>query len=129
MDARTYEKLCEHDTLYESYTYSEQPKTPKPTNIEKNKMPRNQPLLNDKHVFSTHIQGLDPMMPPQKKLDYDKSRRKHQNKEYNTSSNKMLTLGMGAAEKKRNRMGVKLIIGRRERFYFAISSFTNCLSL
>ena len=50
MDARTYEKLCEHETLYESYTYSEQPKTPKPTNIEKNKMLRNQPLLNDKHV-------------------------------------------------------------------------------
>ena len=46
----TYEKLCEHETLYESYTYSKQPKTPKPTNIEKNKMLRNQPLLNDKHV-------------------------------------------------------------------------------
>ena len=43
-------KLCEHETLYESYTYSEQPKTPKPTNIEKNKMLRNQPLLNEKHV-------------------------------------------------------------------------------
>ena len=37
VDARTYEKLCEHETLYESYAYSEQPKTPKPTNIEKNK--------------------------------------------------------------------------------------------
>ena len=35
MDACTYEKLCEHETLYESYTYSEQPKTPKPTNNEK----------------------------------------------------------------------------------------------
>ena len=69
--------------------------------LKKNKMPRNQPLLNDKHVFSTHIQGLDPMMPPQKKLDYDKSRRKHQNKEYNTSSNKMLTLGIAATERYR----------------------------
>ena len=37
VDARTYEKLCEHETLYESYAHSEQPKTPKPTNIEKNK--------------------------------------------------------------------------------------------
>ena len=81
--------------------------------------------------FSTHIQGLNPMMPPKKKkkMDYDKSRRKHQNKEYNTSSNKMLTLGIGAAEKKRNRVGVKLTIGRRERFYFSVSSFTNCLFL
>ena len=52
MDARIYEKLYEHETLYESYTYSEQPKTPKSTNIEKNKKLRNQPLLNDKHVFS-----------------------------------------------------------------------------
>ena len=50
VDACTYEKLCEHETLYKSYTYSEQPKTPKPTNIEKNKILRNQPLLNDKHV-------------------------------------------------------------------------------
>ena len=50
MDVRTYEKLCEHETLYESYTYLEQPKTPKPTNIEKNKMLRNQSLLNEKHV-------------------------------------------------------------------------------
>ena len=50
MDARTYKKLCEHETLYESYTYSEQPKTPKRTNIEKNKMLRNQPLLNNEHV-------------------------------------------------------------------------------
>ena len=33
-----YEKLCEHETLYESYAYSMQPKTLKPTNIEKNKM-------------------------------------------------------------------------------------------
>ena len=57
--------------------------------------------------FSTHIQGLNPMMPPTKKLDYDKSRRKHQNKEYNTSSNKILTLGIGATEKKRNKVDVK----------------------
>ena len=47
------------------------------------------------------------MMPPTKKLDYDKSRRKHQNKEYNTSSNKILTLGIGATEKKRNKVDVK----------------------
>ena len=47
------------------------------------------------------------MMPPTKKLDYEKSKRKHQNKKYKTSSNKMLTLGIGAAEKKRNRVGVK----------------------
>ena len=52
MDASTYEKLCEHETLYESYTYSKQPKTPKPTNIEKNKMLRNQPLLNDQTCLS-----------------------------------------------------------------------------
>ena len=51
MDVRTYEKLCEHETLYESYTYSEQPKTPKPTNIRGKKALRNQPLLNNKHVF------------------------------------------------------------------------------
>ena len=57
--------------------------------------------------FPTHIQGLNPMMPPTKKLDYDKSRRKHQNKEYNTSSNKILTLGIGATEKKRNKVDVK----------------------
>ena len=50
VDACTYEKLCEHETLYESYTYSEQPKTPKRTNIEKNKVLRNQPLLNNTHV-------------------------------------------------------------------------------
>ena len=49
---------------------------------------------------------------------------KIKNKKYNTSSNKMLTLG--AAEKKQNRVGVKLTIGRRERFYFAFFSFTNC---
>ena len=60
---------------------------------------------------------------------YDKSRRKHLNKEYNTASNKILTLSIGAAEKKRNRVGVKLIIGMGERFYFAVFSFTNCLSL
>ena len=73
--------------------------------------------------FSTHIEGLNLMMPPKKKKkkkDYDKSRRKHQNEEDNTSSNKMLTLGIGAAEKKRNRMGVKFTIGRRERFYLAV---------
>ena len=58
--------------------------------------------------FRTHIQGLNPMMPPTIKLDYDISRRKRQNKEYNTSSNKMLTLGIGAAEKKRNKVDVKL---------------------
>ena len=68
MDARTYEKLCEHGTFYESYTYSEQPKTPKPTNIEKYKMLRNQPLLNNKHVFSyTYSRAINPMMPPKKK--------------------------------------------------------------
>ena len=52
--------------------------------------------------FSTHIEGLNLMMPPKKKKkrDYDKFRRKHQNGEDNTSSNKMLTLGIGAAEKK-----------------------------
>ena len=38
MDAHTYENLCQHETLYESYAYSKQAKTPKPTNIEKNKM-------------------------------------------------------------------------------------------
>ena len=70
--------------------------------------------------FSTHIEGLNLMMPPKKKQDNDKSRRKHQNKEYNTSSNKMQTLGIGVAEKKRNRMGVKLTIGRRERFYLDV---------
>ena len=74
--------------------------------------------------FPTHIQGLDPMMPPQKKLDYDKSRRKHQNKEYNTLSKEMLTLGIGAAENKQNKVGVKLTIGRRKRFYFVVFSFT-----
>ena len=57
-------------------------------------------------------------------LDYDKSRRKHQNKEYNTSSKKMLTLGIGAAENKQNKLGVKLTIGRRKRFYFVVFSFT-----
>ena len=41
-----------HETLYESYTYSKQPETPKPTNIEKNKMLRNQPLLNDQTCLS-----------------------------------------------------------------------------
>ena len=87
---------------------------------------KNQPLFKGKHFFfSTYIQGLNPMMPPKKKKqNYDKSGRKHQNKEYNTSSNKMLTLGRGAAEKKRNRVGVKLTIGRRKRFYFAVFSFT-----
>ena len=77
--------------------------------------------------FPTHIQGLNPMMPPpkkKKKKDYDKLGRKHQNKEYNTSSKKMLTLGIGAAENKQNKLGVKLAIGRRKRFYFVVFSFT-----
>ena len=116
MDACTYEKLCEHETLYELYTYSEQPKTPKPTNNEK-KMLKNQQLLNDEHIFFYTYWRAKPHDATQKKKrkkDYDKSRRKHQNEEYNTSSNKMLTLGIGAAEKKRNRMGVKFTIGRRE---------------
>ena len=82
--------------------------------------------------FTTHIQGLNSMMPPpkkKKKIDYEKSKKKHQNKKYNTSSNKMLTLGIGAVEKKQNKVSVKLTIGRRERFYFAFFSFTNCISL
>ena len=61
--------------------------------------------------FTTHIQGLNSMMPPpkkKKKIDYEKSKKKHQNKKYNTSSNKMLTLGIGAVEKKQNKVGVKL---------------------
>ena len=121
MDACTYEKLCEHETLNESYTYSEEPKTPKPTNIEKNKMLKNQGLLNDEHVFFYTYWRAKPHDATQnKKQDNDKSRRKHQNKEYNTSSNKMQTLGIGATEKKRNRMGVKLTIGRRERFYLVV---------
>ena len=91
---------------------------------------RNQPLLKGKHVFYyTYSRAKPHDATHKKKLDYDKSRRKHQNKENNTSSNKMLTLGIGAAEKKRNRVSVKLIIGRRERFYFAVFSFTNYLSL
>ena len=28
---------------------------------------KNQPLFKGKHVFSTHIQELNPMMPPKKK--------------------------------------------------------------
>ena len=59
MDACTYEKLCEHETLYESYTYLEQPKTPKPTNNEK-KMLKNQWLLNDKHIFSNTYSRTKP---------------------------------------------------------------------
>ena len=94
---------------------------------------RNQLLLNGKHVFSyTYSRAkLHDATPKKKKkkIDYEKSKKKHQNKKYNTSSNKMLTLGIGAAEKKRNRVGVKLTIGRRERFYFSVSSFANCLFL
>ena len=52
MNACTYEKLCEHEILYESYTYSEQPEIAKPTNIEKYKMLRNQPLSNDVFFFT-----------------------------------------------------------------------------
>ena len=93
-------------------------------------MLRNQPLLNDEHIFSYTYSRTKPHdATPKKKKDYNKSKRKHQNKVYNTSSNKMLTLDIGAAEKKRNRMGVKLTIGRRERFYLAVFSFTNYLSL
>ena len=39
---------------------------------------RNQPLLNGKHVFPYIYSRLNPMTPLTKKLDYDKSRRKHQ---------------------------------------------------
>ena len=93
-------------------------------------MLRNQPLLNDEHIFSYTYSRTKPHdATPKKKKDYNKSKRKHQNKVYNTSSNKMLTLDIGATEKKRNRMGVKLTIGRRERFYLALFSFTNYLSL
>ena len=83
------------------------------------------------YFFPTHIQGLNPMMPlPKKKKRITiNQKRKHQNKVYNTSSNKMLTLDIGVVEKKQNRMGVKLTIGRRERFYLAVFSFTNYLSL
>ena len=92
---------------------------------------RNQLLLNDNHVFSyTYSRAkLHDATQKKKKIDYEKSKKKHQNKKYNTSSNKMLTLGIGAAEKKQNKVGVKLTIGRRERFYFAFFSFTNCISL
>ena len=94
---------------------------------------RNQLLLNDKHVFSyTYSRAKLHDATPQKKkkkIDYEKSKKKHQNKKYNTSSNKMLTLGIGAAEKKQNKVGVKLTIGRRKRFYFAFFSFINCISL
>ena len=77
MDACTYEKLCEHEILYESYTYSKQPKTPKPTNIGKNKMLRFQPLLKDKYVFFYTYSRAKPhnATPKKKKIDYDKSRR------------------------------------------------------
>ena len=67
MNACTYEKLCEHEILYESYTYSEQPKTAKPTNIEKNKMLRNQPLSNDKFFFSYTYSRAKPHDATQKK--------------------------------------------------------------
>ena len=87
-------------------------------------MLRNQPLLNDEHIFSYTYSRTKPHdATPKKKKDYNKSKRKHQNKVYNTSSNKMLTLDIGATEKKRNRMGVKLTIGRRERFYLALFFF------
>ena len=93
-------------------------------------MLRNQPLLNDEHIFSYTYSRTKPHDATSKKNnDYNKSKRKHQNKVYKTSSSKMLTLDIGAAEKKRNRMGVKLTIGRRERFYLAVFSFTNYLSL
>ena len=93
-------------------------------------MLRNQPLLNDEHIFSYTYSRTKPHDATfKKKKDYNKSKRKHQNKVYKTSSSKMLTLDIGAAEKKRNRMGVKLTIGRRERFYLAVFSFTNYLSL
>ena len=92
-------------------------------------MLRNQPLLNDEHIFSYTYSRTKPHDATPKKKDYNKSKRKHQNKVYNTSSNKMLTLDIGAAEKKRNKLGVKLTIGRRERFYFSVSSFANCLFL
>ena len=93
-------------------------------------MLRNQPLLNDEHIFSYTYSRTKPHdATPKKKKDYNKSKRKHQNKVYNTSSNKMVILDIGAVEKKQNRMGVKLTIGRRERFYLALFSFTNYLSL
>ena len=85
---------------------------------------RNQLLLNDKHVFSyTYSRAKLHDATPEKKNDYEKSKKKHQNKKYNTSSNKMLTLGIGAEENKQNKVGVKLTIGRRERFYFAFFFF------
>ena len=93
---------------------------------------RNQLLLNDKHVFYytySRAKLHDATPQKKKKIDYEKSKKKHQNKKYNTSSNKMLTLGIGAVEKKQNKVGVKLTIGRRDRFYFAFFSFTNCISL
>ena len=65
MDARTYEKLCEHGTFYESYTYSKQPKTPKPTNIEKKKAKKST-IIEQQTCFFLHIQELKPMMPPKK---------------------------------------------------------------
>ena len=94
-------------------------------------MLRNQPLLNDKHIFSNTYSRTKPhdATPKKKKRITINQKRKHQNKVYNTSSNKMLTLDIGVVEKKRNRMGVKLTIGRRERFYLAVFSFTNYLSL
>ena len=92
-------------------------------------MLRNQPLLNDEHIFSYTYSRTKPHDATPKKKDYNKSKRKHQNKVYNTSCNKMLTLDIGVVEKKQNRMGVKLTIGRSERFYLAVFSFTNYLSL
>ena len=83
-------------------------------------MLRNQPLLNDKHIFSNTYSRTKPhdATPKKKKRITINQKGKHQNKVYNTSSNKMLTLDIGVAEKKRNRMGVKLTIGRRERLYW-----------
>ena len=65
---------------------------------------KNQPLFKGKHVFFYTYSRAKPhddthTQKKKKKLDYDKSRRKHQNKVYNTSSNKMLTLGIGVVER------------------------------
>ena len=94
-------------------------------------MLRNQPLLNDEHIFSNTYSRTKPhdATPKKKKRITINQKRKHQNKVYNTSSNKMLTLDIGVVEKKQNRRGVKLTIRRRERFYLAVFSFTNYLSL
>ena len=57
---------------YESYTYSEQPKTPKPTNNEKKKMLKNQRLLNDGHVFFYTYWRAKPHDATQKKKKINK---------------------------------------------------------